>query len=368
MLKTAPPEFIKSQKTHFHFLDSFRGIAAISVVFYHIYIQSEFAVSPLLGILPKPISYILFEQTFGVAIFFVLSGFVIAYSMRNARMDWSYFSNFMVRRLIRLTPPYYAAITFALLLGLADSVIRGDAFNWPDPLVMLANALYLEDILGVQHIIEVAWTLCIEMQFYIVFCALLFLAHRLESIFKLRNALVIVFVPTGLFAVLWPLGIILEDERPQYFMPVWYSFLVGALAYWAWSKRVHIGWLYLYLFVIVLGGSLNSDSFVVAVGMTALTIFAVAKANRLETVMNWRWLQFLGLISYSLYLTHASVISAVTFVMGKILGEATVFTSCISVVAILGASIILATLMWWLFERPSIVWSRKSKLSTAPVG
>ncbi|MEO1183425.1 MAG: acyltransferase family protein [Cyanobacteria bacterium J06636_27] len=93
----------KKQKIHFHFVDSLRGIGAIWVVLYHIYATGKLV--DLSNFLPDRLEYIAFKLgNLGVAIFFVLSGFVIAHSLRNAKINPSYVGRFSLRRLLRLSP------------------------------------------------------------------------------------------------------------------------------------------------------------------------------------------------------------------------------------------------------------------------
>lgn len=62
--------------------------------------------------------------SFCVAIFFVLSEFVIAHSLRNVTIDLTYFRRFI----IRLTPPYYRSIAIALGFSLLATVIKQQPF------------------------------------------------------------------------------------------------------------------------------------------------------------------------------------------------------------------------------------------------
>src|SRR4051794_15898753 len=87
------------------YVDALRGIAAFSVACYHI---------TRYGPLPEPASQIIpgvLQRWFdygwmGVQVFFVISGFVIAYSVRNARVTPGFLGNYALRRSIRLDPPY----------------------------------------------------------------------------------------------------------------------------------------------------------------------------------------------------------------------------------------------------------------------
>src|SRR5690349_17798349 len=99
--------------TRFEFLDGLRGIAALGVIFFHFNGSlkehshfSQFLLSALdLGHL-------------GVQIFFVLSGFVIAYSLRQEKLSCLFVLRFFVRRSIRLDPPYWVAALAIIVLSL----------------------------------------------------------------------------------------------------------------------------------------------------------------------------------------------------------------------------------------------------------
>src|SRR5689334_6415897 len=85
----------------FAFVDALRGLAALAVCCHHI---------DRFGPLWEPASYTipetlgtLFEHgRVGVKVFFVISGFVIAYSVRKVWVTPGYLGNFALRRSIRL--------------------------------------------------------------------------------------------------------------------------------------------------------------------------------------------------------------------------------------------------------------------------
>ena len=63
----------------------------------------------------------------GVACFFVISGFVIAYSTRNLGTRVQDAARFALRRQVRLDPPYYVVVLAVLLLGAVQSLVPGRA-------------------------------------------------------------------------------------------------------------------------------------------------------------------------------------------------------------------------------------------------
>lgn len=117
-------------KPHYQILNGLRGVAAIMVIFYHIF--EAFATSPM-------------DQKFNhgylaVDFFFVLSGFVIGYAYDD-RWGKMSVSNFFSRRLIRLQP----MVIMGAFLGLITFIIQG-AETWDGtkaPIIMIAAAFVL---------------------------------------------------------------------------------------------------------------------------------------------------------------------------------------------------------------------------------
>ena len=88
-------------KTHYELLDGLRGVAAIVVVFYHIF--EGFSFAELTNGAGSGIITTLNHGHIAVDFFFILSGFVISYAYDNRWQEmgtWQFFK----RRLIRLHP------------------------------------------------------------------------------------------------------------------------------------------------------------------------------------------------------------------------------------------------------------------------
>ena len=135
---------IQQKDRRFEFLDGLRGIAALLVTCLHFYtlIGERSAAS-----FPQFIDYLLKNGNYGVQIFFVLSGFVIAYSIRQELITFSFIARFFVRRSIRLDPPYW--ITLILLTGLillGPLVFNQGSQHVPSLKVFILNAFYYWEI------------------------------------------------------------------------------------------------------------------------------------------------------------------------------------------------------------------------------
>ncbi|MGB3642225.1 MAG: acyltransferase [Rivularia sp. (in: cyanobacteria)] len=354
----------KKPKIHFHFVDSLRGIGAVWVVLYHI--SATRRLVELTTILPDWLENIAFKWgSLGVAIFFVLSGFVIAHSLRTAFITPSYVGRFSLRRLIRLSPPYYVAIILALGSALFSSVVKNEAFLPMNQSFsvgrLVAHLFYVQEFLGFKPFDNIYWTLNLEIQFYLIFCTLLGLAQWLnKSNNKWGKA--IVFVPAAILCATYPLGI-LEDNGlgALFFFPLYYGFLLGIFAYWCWQDKLKSIYFYLYAAILLAGGIAQSSGFTITCVIVSILLLEVGRANQMQHFLNWQPLQFLGRISYSLYLTHNIIVGTVLFLVFKFLKANLVTEITIMVVAIF-ASLVFGAIMHELVEKPSIKLSRKVKL------
>ena len=101
-------------KPHYELLDGLRGIAALLVVFYHIFEGFSFAAGG------TPI-VVINHGYLAVDFFFILSGFVIGYAYDDRLGRTMTLGNFFKRRLIRLHP----MIVMGAVLGVVFYVLQG---------------------------------------------------------------------------------------------------------------------------------------------------------------------------------------------------------------------------------------------------
>src|SRR5262245_12477206 len=149
-------------------IDGLRGIAALGVVLYHVDSGARLSYGDWT---PALLTWLLHQGSLGVDVFFVLSGFVIAYSVRAATYTPAFLGIFALRRFIRLDPPYWASI--ALEIALLELILRlgvgGVSIVLPSVQQILAHIVYAQNVLGLGDIVPAFWTLCYEIQFYLFF-------------------------------------------------------------------------------------------------------------------------------------------------------------------------------------------------------
>jgi peptidoglycan/LPS O-acetylase OafA/YrhL len=350
-------------KTHFYFLDALRGIAALWVVLYHA--EAGGHLGALTAYFPSWLTLVLFRSGhLGVAVFFVLSGFVIAHSLRNTKIDFASSQNFMMRRFLRLSPPYYVAIVLVLITNILSSSIKGETLlllNQPFFIGrLLAHLGYVQNLLGFTGFDSVYWTLSLEMQFYLVFCTLLGCSHWLEQSGKPGNRLI--FGMSAIVAAVFPMGILESKGLDNTFLPLGFSFLLGVFAYWSWKGRLKPIFFYAYSVVLLIPAIVQQSMFEITAVLISIFILEVSRENRIQSWLGQSWLQFLGRISYSLYLIHNPLSGMIFFVTYKVLPKST-GSALIGLTATVVICICSANLMWYLVEKPSISWSQKIRLS-----
>jgi len=152
-----------------------RGVAALWVFAYHIWLSLG-GLAVRFG-LPFDFSFGLrsiFRAGYqGVDLFFVLSGFVIAWpfvAARETRLDRYRVADFYQRRILRIAPVYYVTLAVAVAL-MSAGLLRGTV----DPWSIAAHLAFAQNFVPewVASIRGVYWTLPTEIHFYLVFPLLL---------------------------------------------------------------------------------------------------------------------------------------------------------------------------------------------------
>jgi exopolysaccharide production protein ExoZ len=135
-----------------------RGVAATLVAGFHLYAGA-------LSEGTDPGFFRVFSGgAIGVDIFFVISGFIILYVSQN-RPDMTRY-DFVRSRFWRIFPPYWAILSLYIFAAIALAVILGDSTGIPELSSVFVSYLLIP---YPDHIIILAWTLSLEILFYIVF-------------------------------------------------------------------------------------------------------------------------------------------------------------------------------------------------------
>lgn len=267
----------------------------------------------------------------GVALFFVISGFVMVVSTQGRDTGPK---DFLVRRLIRIVPLYW-------VMTLAWSVVARD---WTGS-QMAASLLFVPSFDStsgelVPPVLEPGWTLNFEMFFYLVFAAALLLPERA------RVWAVGIFLAA--FTQLAPL-LHLPPTLAYYADPLLLLF-VGGMAIARYDLRLPA--LFVPAGFAALALLSDHPNNWIAVYLPALAIVLGARSLDLR-LPHWRLPQLLGDASYSIYLSHLLVLQlALQFVAPHVPGPVTLLT------VLVGASA-LGVLTYRSVEMPTLAWCRE---------
>jgi peptidoglycan/LPS O-acetylase OafA/YrhL len=283
-----------TSRPRYALIDALRGLAACAVMLYHF---TRGDLGPGLTKLFGPWFMVGCDYGWlGVQVFFVLSGFVIANSIGDRELSFGDAARFALRRQVRLDPPYWVSLAIAVLLPWWFLRIGFQGTPIPAPRVIGAHLLYAQDFLRLPPIQPVYWTLAIEVQFYLVFVVALALLRPLAT-----SLVPWVLAASALYA--FDAGMHWRFLHGP-FVPHWYLFALGASSYWVLKGRFSlVAHVALALWFAWKGWQFRRVEPLSGVA-TALLITAAGKLGGLETWLRARWLQFLGRMSYGIYLLH----------------------------------------------------------------
>jgi peptidoglycan/LPS O-acetylase OafA/YrhL len=213
----------------------------------------------------------------GVRAFFVMSGFVVPFAMWRGGYTGNAFFSFMARRLARLYPPYVISVCITAVIAL----VSGTGVSLGS---LAAHALYLNDLIGTPWLMEVYWTLAIEVQFYI----LIALVWRVVAYGRSWPFVFLAIAIIGSSLPQWP-------ERS---LPAFGSYFLLGIAAFRWHGEIGSRFVNGVVAALAALAILRSDGASAAfAAVLPLGLFALPMAAP-------RWGRFLGDVSYSLYLFH----------------------------------------------------------------
>ncbi len=335
----------------FTLIQALRGFAASWVVLFHIAKGEN--VTGLTAHLPHWLSYIVFDYgSAGVAVFFVLSGFVISHSLAGRAMDGRGYLRFIARRSLRLDPPYWASMLLTVAVGAAFAHAKHLPFASPSFGTVIGHVFYLQELLRLPEIGLVYWSLTYEIQFYLVLAAAWWLITALVARGRQAQRVELaVMLPLGALALV-PAALGGDWALHGLFLNLWHGFVLGMLAYEAGVRRRWTGAL-IVLAVVAFAGAFRTEVvFGVPCAITAIGLWLAGRTSYLDHGLASRGWQFLGRVSYSLYLIHVPMLLVGWGVWHRLAGRS--FAADTLGLIVIGAIVVLAAAaFWWAVERPA---------------
>ncbi|MDR3747896.1 MAG: acyltransferase [Acidobacteriota bacterium] len=269
----------------------------------------------------------------GVHIFFVISGFVIPWSLYRARYALRDYPRFLLKRNVRLYPPYIASIAISIV---AANYIFAPLFHLPAVTVtarsLLLHFAYLNDIVGVPWVNVVYWTLAIEFQWYL-------LVGLMFPLLGSRNKLARFAGIAGMMLTYFAVG---NDHLIFHSIPI---FLVGVFVF---QYRISLigAREMLGLIAVMVLAMIGPIGWIVA-GVSVTTAMLIA-----FSAFRNRAMDRVGDVSYSLYLLHLPIGVTVIGLLSHYLPYSGSYMIVLDVVGV-AASMGAAWMMYQAVEKPS---------------
>ena len=358
-------------------LDAWRGIASLAVVAYHaglVIVDRRFD-----GRSPSIVYAITNVGYLGVTLFFVISGYCIAAAAESALQTGGRgLKGFAVARVRRIFPPYWAAMMLTIALAMvaaalaARGVLHGSASasadGWPRSITFwLTNLTLTQPYARQAFIVGVSWTLAYECAFYLLIAIAMFAAQivqRCDVVWILAHTFTAFVCGAMIARIHLPFPI---DLWPQFGMGVYVYDLIRhgrtgrTIVGGATIAILAIGVLLLRSPDVGLMGQSIYFPFGTACVFSILLLLARPRSTP-QTTAREGWLGRLGLISYSLYLTHFAVLGLVNqFARRWIALQFHLLQLTLSIVA----CVLFAGVFWYVAERPFAPRRSRMMLATS---
>ena len=366
-------------------LDGLRGLAALAVfgVHYNQIVEVDLQLGPF------DLYLLLVNGEYGVALFFILSGLLLSQPFWKSILygaDWPDSRTYVIRRLARILPAYYLALTVLILLAgywrypqaWVDILLHYSfLFNYAEFSIFSINAPF--------------WTLAVEVQFYVLLPFLFLLLRRLSPR-KIVVALTLLsLVAYGLNywlvssfdrVILWPGSATLTWIRP-YGAVVTHSLLAhlphffigamaGALLLWlksaqprsfqsgSWRFEAVFWASFMGVFGLLateLGGYVQIPYGRYGLPVVPLLLGAMILCTPFTVIarslLDSGPLRVLGTLSYGVYIFHLPVLRQVDRVMAESAMDAAEHWAYLGVISLV-LTLLAATMSYYLVERPAL--------------
>ena len=380
MPSTPPP--LPAPRGRLRSLDGLRGVAALIVLVHHSLLTIPAFAAPYFDgganrtvgtwewwVTHTPL-HLFWEGTGAVYVFFILSGMVLTLPvLKAAAFSWK---AYYPQRLVRLYVPIWAAVAFAVATILLVPRTTEMASAWirdrPMDVSKLAIARDLTLVTENGGLASPLWSLQWEILFSLLLPLFVLIAVKTRRFAVPMIALCVAVIAVG------------GAEEWVRFMPM---FLIGALlatmlprlarikdsidarrrSNLIWAVAAAAGLALLVAKWLLLPADVSTPVRVAVFGLTAvgavLVVLVAAYWGWARRLLETRLVQWLGAISFSLYLTHEPIVIASAYFFGPGQGV-------LAILVAIPASLIVAQLFFLAVERPSHILAKRVGRRFAP--
>lgn len=371
-------DFKKNKHTWFSGLNSLRFFACALVIIMHAHNNMGISHLPQLPEFP-----LLFKGLSAVSFFFALSGFLITYLLLQERTSTNNISikKFYLRRVFRIWPLYFIVIACGAFFywKLVPSIHMNFEGSYPHGLAIFLYSFFLANLMNslyhVGGMLHITWSISVEEQFYLFWAPL---AKKFKK--YLPQLIIIVAVLSLTVNILNTLNILNLSEGWQAFVSTLqfhYMAIGGGFAWMLFYKKdwlLNLGifkkkylqvllTLLLSLYFLFYQKTITGDCITaLPIGLLfGWLIVNVSVNTRRIFSLNNKALDYLGKISYGMYMFHMPVVYATSFLFQKLHSVTSIsmlfFPSFYIIV--FGSTIGIASFSYHFIEQPILKKSKK---------
>ncbi|MGH6999154.1 MAG: acyltransferase family protein [Phenylobacterium sp.] len=350
-------------RPHLPGVEALRGYAAFAIVIFHVIHLTQAAV-------PQSLEFMKWFFGYGVPLFFVVSAFSLAYGYAGKLSEGRQVTEFYLRRLFRIAPLYYLAILAQL------GVIAYLGAGQPSLLSLLLAFGFAFNLSPsmVDGIAPASWSVGVEMLFYAIFPFVLALAATLPRAILLTAAFAALSVGHAFLAHKLKLNPPFVTHGLVFNLPFFGFGLVayqllrivparwGGLLSLAGLLLIVAVWAAAPIFAAPTAGGVVNVLYMLAWG-APFAVLCLGMALSPPALLSNRVTQFLGKISFGVYLGHPHVI----FLLDRIgvyarIRELPGGSGVTFPLAVLATCAVVVPIAWALFryvEAPGIALGRR---------
>ncbi|QEY50103.1 acyltransferase family protein [Legionella longbeachae] len=369
------------QTKRFVVLDSFRGVCALSVVIFHLHVSGTIT----------EFNFFRNAHLF-VEFFFVLSGFVLFHTYKDAFNNYRDFSPFIIKRIFRLYPLHFFMLALFILFECGKWYAETKGFNFNGHAFSGRNSLkeVLPNLLLLQSWLNQAeplsfngpsWSISAELYVYMLFAVILISSRKFSvSLFALISGF-------SFFALAMNLDILNNN-----ILRVCSCFFAGILAYYVYQQILSyslskqtltlLEGLGLVMIFVILNWNIKHQGIIASIWFCMVIIVYSLEGGFFSSLLKHSFFRRLGTLSYSIYMIHFAVIfllisaSIVASALshhnfapmlkepqtGELIRYITTDSwlgNNLLVLAVLTVIVGLAHLSWKFIEKPGIAWGER---------
>lgn len=284
-------------------VDCLKAVASQLIVLHHIAFygpMSDLAYPLVSG----SIDWLYEYARMAVQVFLVIAGFLAARSLAPAaaplpikplQLIWA--------RYRRLAPPFLIAMVLSIAcaaiarLGMAHASIPDTPSFWQ----IVSHAMLLHGLLGQESLSAGAWYVAIDFQLFILFVAMLWFASKTRASTRMAVALVAGLALASLFYFNR------QDSWDNWGLYFFGSYAFGVAAHWYAQRQPSPAWFAVLLGLVLCALALEFRPRIAIALCTALILGLSARYHLMGKWPDFRLTDWLGKISYSLFLIHFPV-------------------------------------------------------------